>query len=166
MHEALCKSADLLTRYGGHEMAVGLSLEQKNFESFREKMKKIAKDSHADELVSIIKIDKEIFAKDITFDIINGLKNLEPFGEANKIPLFLYKNLRIDSIRSLSEGKHLKLTLKDDYLTVNGIGFGFGDLANTFRLGDKVDVVVALEINEFNNTKSIQLNIKDIRKSI
>jgi single-stranded-DNA-specific exonuclease len=91
---------------------------------------------------------------------------LEPFGEANKIPLFLYKNLKIDSIRALSEGKHLKLTLKDEFMTVNAIGFSLGHLVDSLRLGDKVDVVVSLEINEFNNNRTIQFNIKDIRKSI
>lgn len=100
-------------------MAVGLSLEQKNFEKFRTRMEEVAKEAHADELVSIIKIDKEISGKDITFESVSELKNLEPFGEANKIPLFLYRNLKIDSIRSLSEGKHLKLTLKDEFMTFN-----------------------------------------------
>jgi single-stranded-DNA-specific exonuclease len=166
LHEALHKASDLLLKYGGHEMAIGLSLEQKNFLAFREKMKSIAREAHTDELVSIIKIDKEISSKDISFETVENLKLLEPFGEANKIPLFLYKNLKIDSIRALSEGKHLKLTLKDDYITVNAIGFGLGNLVDSFRLSDKVDVVVSLEINEFNNTRMLQFNIKDIRKSI
>lgn len=119
LHEALCKLSNLLVKYGGHEMAVGLSLEQKNFDEFRIKMQKVAKEAHADELVSIIKIDKEISGKDITFESVSELKNLEPFGESNKIPLFLYRNLKIDSIRALSEGKHLKLTLKDEFMTFN-----------------------------------------------
>jgi single-stranded-DNA-specific exonuclease len=166
LHEVLCKSSDLLLKYGGHEMAIGLSLEQENFEKFCERMKEIAKAAHTDELVSIIKIDKEITSKDISFETIESLKLLEPFGEANKIPLFLYKNLKIDSIRALSEGKHLKLTLKDEFMTVNAIGFSLGYLVDSLRLGDKVDVVVSLEINEFNNNRTIQFNIKDIRKSI
>jgi single-stranded-DNA-specific exonuclease len=91
---------------------------------------------------------------------------LEPFGEANKTPLFLYKNLRIDSIRALSEGKHLKLTLKDDFLSISAIGFNLGYLAEDYRLLDKVDIVGSLEINDFNNKRFVQINIKDIRKSI
>ena len=74
--------------------------------------------------------------------------------------------MKIDSIRTLSEGKHLKLTLKDDRNIVQAIGFNIGNLVNEYRLGDKVDVVGCLEINEFNGKKMIQINMKDIRKSI
>ena len=91
---------------------------------------------------------------------------LEPFGEANKMPIFLFKGLKIDSIRALSEGKHLKLTLKDENTIVNAIGFNIGNLAEDYRIGDKIDVVGTLEINTFNGVDSIQINIKDLMKSV
>ena len=94
------------------------------------------------------------------------MKKLEPFGEENKNPLFVFKNLKIDSIRALSEGKHLKLTLKDNKNIVNAIGFNLGDFANEYRIGDKIDVVGNLEINSFNGVDNIQINIKDLMKSI
>ena len=65
--------------------------------------------------------------------IVESLKHLEPFGEENKVPLFVFKNLKIDSIRALSEGKHLKLTLKDNKNIVNAIGFNLGELANEYQ---------------------------------
>ena len=74
-------------------------------------------------------------------------------------------NLKIDSIRALSEGKHLKLTLKDNRNIVNAIGFNLGELSNDYRIGDKVDVVGNLEINSFNGVESVQINMKDLRKS-
>ena len=98
--------------------------------------------------------------------MVNSLKKLEPFGEENKNPLFVFKNLKIDSIRALSEGKHLKLTLKDNKNIVNAIGFNLGDFANEYRIGDKIDVVGNLEINSFNGVDNIQINIKDLMKSI
>ena len=98
--------------------------------------------------------------------MVESLKMLEPFGEANKMPIFLFKNLKIDSIRALSEGKHLKLTLKDNNCIVNAIGFNLGHLAEDYRIGDKIDVVGSLEINTFNGVDSIQINLKDIMKSI
>ena len=91
---------------------------------------------------------------------------LEPFGEKNRTPIFVYKNLKIDSIRSLSEGKHLKLTLKDDNLLINAIGFNLGYLSNEFLIGDKIDVAGVLEINNFGGEETVQINIKDIMKSI
>ena len=65
------------------------------------------------------------------------------------MPLFLYKNLRIDSIRALSEGKHLKLTLKDDNYIIDAIGFNMGALANEYLIGDKIDIAGNLEINKY-----------------
>lgn len=168
LHNALCESSEYLTKFGGHEMAIGLSLERQNFDKFRDKILEIADNSNINGLVPVIKIDKELQVSDINEENISSLQKLEPFGESNKTPLFLYKNLKIDSIRSLSEGKHLKLTLKDDSsnMIISSIGFNMGHLVEEYRLFDKVDVVGNLEINVFNGQKDIQINLKDIRKSI
>lgn len=165
LHDALCKCSDCLEKYGGHEMAVGLSLDANKFQEFADKFEEIASEAHTDEIVSVIKIDKEIKLKDIDTKIVKELSQLEPFGEANKMPIFIYKNLKIDSIRSLSEGKHLKLTLKDGNTVVNAIGFNLGALATEYLIGDKVDVLGVLEINTFNGVDSVQINLRDIRKS-
>ncbi len=143
LHNALCESSEFLTKYGGHEMAIGLTLEKKNFEKFKNKIEEIARNCHLEEFVPVLKIDKELNSKDITEENIKSLEKLEPYGEANKNPIFLYRNLKIDSIRSLSEGKHLKLTLKDDInnIFISAIGFNMGYLSNEYRLFDKVDVV-------------------------
>jgi len=166
LHAALCTVSNCLEKYGGHEMAVGLSLKREKFEDFTNAFEKIAEEAHTEELVSVIKIDKEINLKDISLENVKNLKLLEPYGEANKTPIFIYKNLRIDSIRALSEGKHLKLTLKDGNSIINAIGFNMGEKVHEYRLGDRIDVVGSLEINEYNGMKSIQLNLKDIMKSL
>ena len=99
--------------------------------------------------------------------MVKTLSLLEPFGEANKTPNFAFKNLKIDSIRALTEGKHLKLTLKSNNNTyINAIGFNFGYLASEYKIGDKIDIVGNLEINTYNGVESIQINLKDIMKSI
>lgn len=166
LHNALCECSELLEKYGGHEMAVGVNLKEENLVKFQEKMECIAKEKHTDELVSVVKIEKEITLDEITIEAIDSLKLLEPFGEENRTPLFLCRNLRVDSIRTLSEGKHLKLTLKDGKNIIQGIGFNLGNLVNEYRLGDKVDCVGFLEVNEFNGNRNMQINIKDVRKSI
>lgn len=165
LHAALCSTSDYLEKYGGHEMAVGLSLKKSNFEKFRQKFEQIARDNHTEDLVSVIKIDKEINLKDINLENVKQLKLLEPFGEANKTPIFIYKNLKIDSIRALSEGKHLKLTLKDGNTIINAIGFNMGEYSEEFLIGDKIDVIGLLEINTFNGVENVQINMKDLRKS-
>ena len=146
-------------------MAVGLSLKQNKFEDFKNAFEEIARKAHTEEFIPVIKVDKEINLKDITLENVKSLNLLEPFGESNKTPIFIYKNLRIDSIRALSEGKHLKLTLKDGNTIINAIGFNMGHYSEEYLIGDKIDVIGTLEINVFNGLESVQINMKDIRKS-
>ena len=165
LHAALCSSSKYLEKYGGHEMAVGLSLKKDKFDDFKKVFEEIAKEANTEEIVPVIKIDKEINLKDITLESVKSLKLLEPFGESKKTPIFIYKNLRIDSIRALSEGKHLKLTLKDGNTIINAIGFNMGKCSEEYLIGDRVDVIGVLETNVFNGVESVQINMKDIRKS-
>ena len=165
LHAALCSSSKYLEKYGGHEMAVGLSLKKDKFDDFKKVFEEIAKEANTEEIVPVIKIDKEINLKDITLESVKSLKLLEPFGESNKTPIFIYKNLRIDSIRALSEGKHLKLTLKDGNTIINAIGFNMGKCSEEYLIGDRVDVIGVLETNVFNGVESVQINMKDMRKS-
>ena len=76
-------------------MAVGLSLKKSNFAKFAEEFEKIAKEAQTDEIVSVVKIDKELTPKDLRIETVQELKLLEPFGEGNKMPTFIYKNLKI-----------------------------------------------------------------------
>ena len=166
LHEALLKCQNSLEKFGGHAMAVGLTLKEKSIPEFNKKLEEVAEEAHIEDIVPVIKIDAKINLNEVTKEMVESLKMLEPFGEANKMPVFVYKNLKIDSIRALSEGKHLKLTLKDQNVIVNAIGFNMGNLAEDYRIGDKIDAVGTLEINSFNGVDSIQINLKDIMKSI
>lgn len=162
LHNALCQTSKYLKKYGGHEMAVGLTLKASDFENFKSEFEKLVEESNVSDIVPIINIDGQLNAKDIRKEIAKEIELLQPFGEANKMPIILFKNLKIDSIRALSEGKHLKLTLKNENQWVDAIGFNMGNLAEEYHIGDKVDVVGVLEINEFNNNEYIQINMKDI----
>ena len=166
LYEALTECNELLEKFGGHSMAVGINVKKENFEKFKEKFEEIAKQKHIEEIVPILKIDALINLDEIDKNIVGSLKKLEPFGEENKMPLFAIKNLKIDSIRALSEGKHLKLTLKDNKNIINAIGFNLGYMSTEYKIGDKIDVVGNLEINTFNGVDNIQINIKDLMKSI
>ena len=165
LHDALTKCGDLLDKYGGHAMAVGLTLKKEHFEEFKARFEEVAKKANIKEMIPTLYIDEEVKLKDINMDLVKSLSILEPFGEANKVPLFLIRNLKIDSIRALSEGRHLKLSLRDESMVINAIGFDIGSLAEEYKIGDKIDVVGTLEINSFNGFSSVQINIKDLRKS-
>ena len=167
LHNALCKTSNYLQKYGGHEMAVGLSLHRKDFEDFKNSFEEYANSCNLEEIIPIINIDKQVTDKELTVENVKDLEKLEPYGEANKCPMFLYKNLKVDSIRSLTEGKHMKLTLKTDTNNlITAMGFNMGDRAEEFLIGDKVDIVGTLELNSFNGMASVQFNLKDIMKSL
>lgn len=166
LHDALMKCDDLIEKFGGHSMAIGITIKRENFEKLKEKLEKIAVEEHVDEIVPVVKIDAKVDLSEVNKYMVESLKELEPFGEGNKMPIFVFKNLKIDSIRALSEGKHLKLTLKDNNIIVNAIGFNMGELAQDYRIGDKIDVVGSLEINNFNGMDNIQINMKDLMKSV
>lgn len=166
LHDALMKCQNTIDRFGGHSMAVGISVKKEQFEEFKKQFEEIAKEAHIDEILPIINIDAKINLSSINKEMVESLKQLEPFGEGNKMPIFAFKNLKIDSIRALSEGKHLKLTLKDNNTIINAIGFNLGNLVEEYRIGDKVDVAGVLEINSFNGVENLQINVKDLMKSV
>ena len=166
LHEALVKHSEYLEKYGGHEMAVGLSLKRENFDKFKKAFENYVAEKDISDIVPIIDIDKQIELKDVDYQVVKQLDLLEPFGEANRRPVFVYKNLKIDSIRALSDGKHLKLTLKDGNAIVNAIGFNLGHLSKEYMIGDKIDVAGTLELNSFNGRETVQINVKDIMKSV
>ena len=166
LHEALMECNDTIDKFGGHAMAVGINIKKEKVEEFKEEFEKIAKEKEVDKIIAILNLDAEIKLDDVNKEMVDSLKELEPFGEANKMPIFAFRNLKIDSIRSLSEGKHLRLSVKDNKNIINAIGFNMGVLADTYRIGDRVDIAGNLEINSFNGVDSIQINIKDIMKSI
>ena len=166
LHEALMECNQTIKKFGGHAMAVGISIEKDKIEQFKEMFEKIAKEKNVDKIIPIINVDAEIRLDDINKDMVESLKELEPYGEANKMPVFAFKNLKIESIRSLTNGKNLKLSVRDNKNIVNAIGFNLGELSEIYKIGDKVDIAGNLEINSFNGVDSIQINIKDIMKSI
>ncbi len=141
LHEALVSLSDDLEKYGGHEMAVGLSLKRNNFNRFKEKFEKYADEKHIEEIVPVIDIDKQVDLKNLNCENVKELNLLEPFGEANRRPVFVYKNLKIDSIRALSDGKHLKMTVKDGNTIISAIGFNMGQFTKEYMIGDKIDIV-------------------------
>ena len=147
-------------------MAIGLSMKSQNFETFKKEINGYFDKMNINKIKQIIMIDAVANLKDITLKTVQELQLLEPFGEVNRTPIFCFKNLRIDSIRALTEGRHLKINLRDDNMMISAIGFNMGDMSIEYKLGDRVDVIGSLEINEYNGMKSIQLNLKDIMKSL
>ena len=166
LHKALANCAEDLLKFGGHEMAIGLTIEQGNFQKFKNDMNLYAKENLHAEKIPTLTADAEIKVGMVSVDKYHELELLEPYGEANPVPVFLYKNLKVDGVRLLSNDKHLKLILKDNMAIYDAIAFNMGTLQYSIKVGDKIDVLHYIDMNCFNNTEKIQLNIKDIKKSL
>ena len=166
IHEAVYSCKDNLIACGGHSMAIGLSLKTKNFESFKKAIIQYAKTKNIENLEPELLIDEEINSENISISEIDKISLLEPFGESNNMPVVLYKNLKIASIRTLSDGKHLKLSLFEGNNYIDAIGFNMGELADKYQIGDKVDVVGNISINRFKDLENVQITLKDMRTSI
>ena len=166
LHEALEKCDTYIKQFGGHSMAVGITIEKDNFAKFKEDLEEYATKMNVASIVPVIKIDEKVQLQDISIKDIKDLELLEPFGEGNKMPLFQISNLKIESIRALSDGKHLKMTLKDDNKFIDTIGFNMGNLSSDYPIGTKIDVVGNLEINRYKGMENLQINLKDIRHSL
>ena len=166
LHEALMECSEYLEKFGGHSMAVGITIKKDKFEDFKKAFTEYAKSKNISEIVPVINIERKVDLKDVSLENVKELQKLEPFGEQNKMPLFLIENLKIVSIRALSEGKHLKILLKQDNFFIDAIGFNMGDLTEQYKIEDRVDIVGTIDVNVFNGNENVQLTIKDMRKAI
>ncbi|MBZ4669141.1 MAG: exonuclease RecJ [Defluviitaleaceae bacterium] len=162
--EALSNSSQFLERFGGHEMAAGLSMPAENIDDFRIFINEYANNIMDDEtLIPKIYLDAHIKLEDINLELVSELTMMEPYGVGNPQPLFSLEG-EIQSIRPVGkDGNHLKIVFTDSYKTVNGIGFGLGDYSKYLHFGRKISAVVALEINEWNQVTEPQLLIKDLK---
>lgn len=162
--ELLRSVSHTLLEVGGHQMAAGFSLETKRIQEFIEelsaKAKEVVLDGH---LQRIIKIDLEIELSLITPRLIKTVKTLSPFGMGNPEPLFITKNVEIAEVRKIGKDlRHLKLKLRKNNKMCDAVAFKFADKIDLLQK-DVVDIVYAVDENEWRGKRTIQLLVKDIR---
>lgn len=164
LFEALQHCGAYLDRFGGHEQAAGLALKTENLVEFRHAINEYAERVLTEqELIPKVNIDVRIDKADIHVDSVRDLELLAPFGAGNHGPVFAYDDLKINEIRTVGDQKHLKLRLGTGNLQVDAIGFQMGELASSYSLSDTVDAAFSLEVNVWNGSRKVQMNLKDIR---
>ena len=166
LYDALTECKELLVSFGGHELAAGLTLETSNIQKFKEKFEQVVERMNPEGFVRNIDIDLELNKKDITFETTKEIENLAPFGQKNKRPVFLYKNLKVVSVSTLKDNKHLKFKLQDEDLCIDALFFKAGERRDEVKLQDRIDVVLTLSVNEFLGYKNIQFLLVDFKKSM
>lgn len=161
---ALDKCKSLLVRYGGHAMAAGFEVRNSDLEALKSRLQAIAREELTEEdLVPTIRVDAELPAEQITFDTVDLLGRLAPFGTDNERPVFLTRDLTVRQCRVVGKD-HLKLLLTDGVVVVDAIAF-----RQAARLDGEVpqaiDVIHTLSRHEWNGRTNLQLVVKDFRPS-
>jgi len=164
--DAMTYCEDLLCKYGGHELAAGLTIERCKIDDFRRKINEYARNYLSNDHVAVqIEADCEIEIQDLTMKQALELYSLEPYGVANPVPIFVLRDAQITRIIPIGAGKHTKLVLTKDGISVNAIYFGMQSAKMPHLEGDEVDVAFNLDINEYQNIKSVQLIVQDLKTS-
>ena len=167
--EALEKCSGLLLRFGGHAQAAGVRVALDKMEKFYEKFSAIIESELKGKDISPeIEIDMEIKLPDISWDMVSDMRKMEPFGEGNSEPVFLAKNIIVEDIKSVGNGKkHIKLALRAKEggpKIFEAIGFGMGERFSGLKPGDIIQAVFNLQEDAWNGNKKIQLKLIDLNK--
>ena len=165
LYEAMNNCSKLFEKFGGHEMAAGLTIKADNIGAFRKKINEVAAEMlQGKELIPEILVDYKLEPADINLQVAKQLKELEPFGMGNPNPNFVCRNMQvIDKKLVGANNKHLSLNLYDGNNNVKAIAFNMGNLFNVLSSNKKIDIICCMDINQWNNNENVQLVIKDIK---
>lgn len=168
LYDGLNSLSDLLISFGGHKYAAGVKIAKENLEEFRKRFNEVVNNALTkDDFIPEINIDAEIQAKDITSDIMKWLEKLEPYGQDNKEPVFYMKNVTKYQKESFvgKDNNHLKCFFEKNGVIFDAIGFNMKEYEKLLAENNNFDILFTLVHNNWKNTKTIQLNLKDIKKS-
>lgn len=163
MYEELVKCSDLLTQFGGHPMAAGLSMEEKNIELFRRRLNDNCTLTEQD-LIPKIMIDVPMPISYLSKKLTEQLKVLEPFGKGNSKPLFAQKNLRAVGIRVLGRNRNVAkmLLIDENGIKMDAVYFGEAqEFVDFVQAHDTISVTYYPEINVFQGRENLQVVIKN-----
>lgn len=164
--DALASCSDILTRYGGHELAAGLSVERGKVDEFRRRINEYARERlGGDDIKLTIGADCEVTGADLTMHLAEEIRAFEPCGVANPTPAFILRDATVMRISPIGAGKHIKLTVNADGNILTALWFGMQQSALDFHENDRIDLLFTLDINEFRGISSLQLLVSDARQS-
>jgi single-stranded-DNA-specific exonuclease len=166
--EFLRLAEDLFINVGGHPMAAGFTVETKNIKALQEKLEQLSMDKLPDELlVRSLKIDCLLDLSDITQTVYDKIQKLGPFGMGNPEPVFAALGVTIDDIRSIGkDGKHLKMKVsQNNSQRFDAIAFGMAPEWGSLDIGTQIDIAFTVDENEWNGRKSLQLKVRDIKRT-
>ena len=161
LYEALSYASDTLLQFGGHTLAAGFSVLEENIDALRRKLNEYA--ARSAYVYPSISIDCRLNPANITADILDSLRLLEPFGAKNPSPLFGLFNMTVTDVKPIGGNKHLKLTLSRNGAVLPAVWFGQTGKTFPFVQGDVVDAAIRIERNDYMGETRPSIQIKDMR---
>lgn len=166
VYEAIHQCKDLLLGYGGHFYAAGMTLAPEKVSEFQQRFEEVVEASiHPELLIPEIVIDAEIQFKDIRWPFYDILTQMEPFGPDNLSPTFMARRVINSGYSKVVKEAHLRFVVKQEGVSLSGIGFGLADRWPIVSSGKPFDLVFKIDVNEWNGEKNLQLKVLDVRES-
>ena len=163
---SLSALSPLLESYGGHELAAGFTISRANIPEFRRQICALAAQYYTDDVPrTILDVDCAVSPELLTLHNVDSLQMLEPCGNGCPKPVLMMKNLTIDRISMVGGGRHMRLRLCSGHTYLNAIYFSANPQTVSIQPGDLVDVAFTPQVNEFRGTRTVQMNVIDIRPS-
>ncbi len=165
--DALLHCEEHLLKYGGHELAAGLSVTRGSLPAFREKINEYAKAHLSEEdIIPTIEADCVLSLSDVSMDLASELRMLEPYGVANPLPVFAMYSALVEEIVPVSGGKHTRLILGDGEKHLTAMYFSVETDSLDLYQGERVDILFCIDINEWYGRRTVQLVLKDLRPAL
>lgn len=163
---SLSALSPLLESYGGHELAAGFTISRANIPEFRRQICALAAQYYTDDVPrTVLDVDCAVSPELLTLHNVDALQMLEPCGNGCPKPVLMMKNLTIDRISMVGGGRHMRLRLCSGHTYLNAIYFSATPQTVSIQPGDLVDVAFTPQVNEFRGTRTVQMNVIDIRPS-
>ena len=164
--DALYHCSDTLVKFGGHELAAGLSVTRGQLEDFRRKINEYARENLKEEdMVTTVEADCLVNFDDINVALAKSFQMLEPYGVSNPVPMFILRGALITEISGISDNKHTKITIGNGKHTLPAMYFSNSPSSLNLYVGDKADILFNIDINEWGGRSNVQLIIRDIKPS-
>ena len=164
--DALSACDDLLVRFGGHELAAGLTIRRGEIPAFRERINAYAAERLTEDMTAVrYDADADVTMDELTMAAAEELEGLEPFGVGNPTPLFILRDVTVQRIIPLGGGKHTKLLVGRDGHLLPAVWFGVAASTLPAVTGDSVDILFNFNINDYQGVRSLQLIVQDLRPS-
>ncbi len=164
--EALASCRDLLVRFGGHELAAGLQVRRGDVPALRQKLNEFAAAHLREEDMTVrLDADCEVRLRDLSMQLYEEICRMEPFGTANPSPCFVLSGAKLTGIFPMGAGKHVRLTVEQDGVSLPAVWFGKSAVELPFAIGDSVDLLFGFGVNEFRGVCTMQLIVQDARRA-